>query len=89
MEDSHEHGRRVSAPDRYPAQADARARHADHKRELEETRAKWSAEVSALREAMSKNSARLTSELQIRKARTPRSSVSSTLYMSSWSRRAP
>ena len=43
------------------------ARHADHKREMEEAKAKWSAEVSALREAMSKNSARLTSELQAQK----------------------
>ena len=40
---------------------------ADHKRELEQTKAKWSSEISALREAMSKNSARLTSELQILK----------------------
>jgi hypothetical protein len=40
---------------------------ADHKRELEETRAKWSAEVSALREAASKNSARLMAELQAMK----------------------
>ena len=40
---------------------------ADHKRELEQTKAKWSSEISALREAMSKNPARLTSELQILK----------------------
>jgi hypothetical protein len=43
------------------------ARHADHRREMEETKAKWLAEVSALREAMAKTSARLTSELQIQK----------------------
>jgi septal ring factor EnvC (AmiA/AmiB activator) len=42
---------------------------ADHKRELEETRAKWLAEVSSLREAASKTTARLTSELQIQKNR--------------------
>ena len=41
----------------------------DHKRELEETRAKWSAEVAALREAASKTSARLTAELQAMKNR--------------------
>jgi septal ring factor EnvC (AmiA/AmiB activator) len=40
---------------------------ADHRRELEETRAKWSSEVSALREAASKTSARLTAELQATK----------------------
>ena len=40
---------------------------ADHRREMEETKAKWSAEISALREAASKNSARLTSELQATK----------------------
>jgi hypothetical protein len=45
------------------------ARHADHKRELAETRARWSAEVAALREAMSKTSARLTAELQSQKNR--------------------
>ena len=43
------------------------ARHADHKRELAETRARWSAETTALREAMSKTSARLTAELQAMK----------------------
>ena len=43
------------------------ARHADHKRELEEAKAKWSAETTALREAASKNSARLTAELQATK----------------------
>ena len=42
------------------------AAHADHRRELAETRAKWSAEVAALREATSKTSARLTAELQSR-----------------------
>ena len=42
--------------------------YATHRREMEETRAKWAAEVSALREAASKNSARLTSELQILKS---------------------
>ena len=62
---------------------------ADHRREMEETKAKWSAEVSALREAASKNSARLTSELQATKNQNAASSVSSTLFMSSWSRRAP
>jgi hypothetical protein len=40
---------------------------ADHKRELAEIKSKWSSEISALREAMSKNSARLTSELQTTK----------------------
>ena len=40
---------------------------ADHKRELAEIKSKWSSEISALREAMSKNSARLTSELQVQK----------------------
>jgi predicted nucleic acid-binding Zn-ribbon protein len=45
-----------------------RAALADHKRELAETKAKWSAEVSALQEAASKNSVRLTSELQILKS---------------------
>jgi predicted nucleic acid-binding Zn-ribbon protein len=42
---------------------------ADHKRELAEIKSKWSSEISALREAMSKNSARLTSELQTTKNR--------------------
>ena len=40
----------------------------DHKRELAEIRAKWLAEVAALRQAASKTSARLTSELQILKS---------------------
>ena len=44
------------------------AAYATHRREMEETRAKWAAEVSVLREAASKNSARLTSELQILKS---------------------
>lgn len=42
---------------------------ADHKRELAETRARWSSEISALREAASKTQARLTSELQAQKNR--------------------
>lgn len=40
------------------------ARHADHKRELADIKSKWAAEVAALREAASKNSARLMTELQ-------------------------
>ena len=39
------------------------ARHVDHKRELEETRAKWAAEVAALREALSRAQAKWTLEL--------------------------
>ncbi len=46
------------------------ARHADHKRELEQTKAKWAEEVAALRQAASKTSARLTSELQVQKNQT-------------------
>ena len=42
---------------------------ADHRRQMEETRAKWAAEVSALREAASKTTARMTSELQVQKNR--------------------
>jgi hypothetical protein len=44
------------------------AAYATHRREMEETRAKWLAEVAALRQAASKTSARLTSELQIQKS---------------------
>ena len=63
---------------------------ADHKRELEETKAKWAAEVSALREAMSKN----LSEADVRasdprRTTTPRSSVSSTPSTASWRRPTP
>jgi predicted TIM-barrel enzyme len=43
------------------------AAHADHRRQMEETRAKWAAEVAALREAMSKHLATLTAELQSQK----------------------
>ena len=39
----------------------------DHKRDLAETRAKWSSEVSALREAASKTSARLTADVLVQK----------------------
>jgi septal ring factor EnvC (AmiA/AmiB activator) len=39
-----------------------------HRRELEETKSKWAAEVSALREAASKHLATLTAELQSQKS---------------------
>ena len=43
------------------------AAHADHRRDMEETKAKWAAEVAALREASSKAIARLTTELQVQR----------------------
>ena len=44
------------------------AAYATHRREMEETRAKWSAETTALREAASKQLATLTAELQSQKS---------------------
>jgi hypothetical protein len=43
------------------------ARHVEHRRELEETRAKWAAEVSALREAFSQAREKWTLELHMQR----------------------
>ena len=61
----------------------------NHRRELEGTRAKWAAEVAALREAASKHLATLTAELQPRRTTTPHSSASSTSSTSSWRKPTP
>jgi septal ring factor EnvC (AmiA/AmiB activator) len=44
------------------------AAYATHRREMEETRAKWAAEVAALREAFSQARTKLVSELQFLKS---------------------
>jgi hypothetical protein len=41
--------------------------HADHRRAMEETRQKWSSEVTALKEAMAQRQSQLTAELQAQK----------------------